>query len=232
MNKAEQKIRTPGGFTLIEVLIAVAIFAVVLGAINTVFFSALKLRNKTSELLDKSLPLEQAVTIIERDLRSIVPPDGPMGGQLQTLSTTNSMAGMNGPVFYCASGIVDETSPWSEVQKVSYMLAESTNRFGGRDLLRVTSRNILAAVQEEPMTQWLLGGVDQITFTYFDGTTWMDTWDSTTQDPKLPKAIKVQIQRTPEQTERMNPALNPIEIVAPVMAQAKVSQSSTNSVEQ
>ena len=61
-------------FTLIEVLLAVAISAVVLAAINTVFFGALHLRMTTSRSLDASLPLEQALTLLRRDLQGAMPP--------------------------------------------------------------------------------------------------------------------------------------------------------------
>src|SRR5436309_5204412 len=66
----------PNAFTLIEVLIAAAAFAIVLAAINAVFYSALRLRNKTAAALDEALPLQQAVAIIKRDLANIVVPGG------------------------------------------------------------------------------------------------------------------------------------------------------------
>ena len=46
-------------FTLLELLIAVVAFAIVLAAINGVFYSALKLRNRSAASLEKSLPLTQ-----------------------------------------------------------------------------------------------------------------------------------------------------------------------------
>lgn len=220
-------------FTLIEVLLAVAIFAIVLGAINTVFYSALKLRNKTSELLDKSVPTEQAIKIIKRDLANLVPPSGPLTGQLQSTPTTNAIAGVNGPIFYCASGSIDEINPWPDVQKVAFTLVQSTNRFEGFDLVRVVDRNILAPTPSQPVSQKLMGGVDQIAFQFFDGSQWQSTWDSTLQSPALPKAIKMQIQLLQDRSIRAS-AQTPIEIVVPVMVEARTNSTttSTNSTEQ
>ena len=62
------------GFTLIEVLLAVGIFAIVLFAINTVFFSALKLERATSQAVDARVPLNQAFAILRRDLQGAVQP--------------------------------------------------------------------------------------------------------------------------------------------------------------
>src|SRR5947208_8795431 len=77
-----------GAFTLLELLLAVLVFSIVLAAIHTVFFSALRLRNKTSDAIERSLPLQQTIAIIKRDLANLVPPGGTLSGQLQSTPTT------------------------------------------------------------------------------------------------------------------------------------------------
>jgi prepilin-type N-terminal cleavage/methylation domain-containing protein len=64
------------GFTLIELLISIMVFGVVLIAINTVFYSALRLRNRSAIAVDNSYTLEQAVGILRHDLQNVLPPDG------------------------------------------------------------------------------------------------------------------------------------------------------------
>jgi len=110
-------------FTLIEVLLAVAIFAIVLAAINGVFYSALRLRRKAAEAIEQSLPVQQAVAIIKRDLQGLVAPGGTLTGPLQSgVAITSSSGGSSsmdqqgGTVIYTATGIIDETSPWANVQ--------------------------------------------------------------------------------------------------------------------
>ena len=66
--------------TILSVLIAVAIFAIVLAAINTVFYSALRLRNRSAAAFDEALPVQQAVAIIKRDLAAKIRPLGLMIG--------------------------------------------------------------------------------------------------------------------------------------------------------
>ncbi len=63
-------------FTLMEVLVAVVIFAIVLAAINTVFYSALRLREGVAVALDQSLPMTHAFSILRRDLLGTQPPGG------------------------------------------------------------------------------------------------------------------------------------------------------------
>jgi prepilin-type N-terminal cleavage/methylation domain-containing protein len=225
------------GFTLLEVLIAMAAFAIVLGAINSVFYAALRLRNKTAEAFDESLALQHTVAFLRNDIANLLPPGGTLSGNLQTTPSTTgsgtasglnvsaaSMAlvaaasrpGQSSPEFYSTTATIDETSPWSQVQRVSYYLTPSTNGLPGRDLIRSVTRNLLPTFQEQPVQIPLLGGVDSIYFQFHDGNQWKDTWDSATETAsRLPTAVRVQIQMAaPERSKALPP---PIELVVPVM---------------
>jgi type II secretion system protein J len=209
---------------LLEVLIAVTAFAIVLAAINSVFYGALHLRKKTADAVEGALPLQQTVAIIKKDLANIVAPGGMLSGELQSGSTSNQMAGQASPVFYTATAVIDNTSPWAEIQKVSYLLIDSTNRAAGRDLVRAITRNLLpAATQDQPVQQRLMGGVEGIAFLFFDGVQWRDSWDSTTEQTKLPLAIKVQISVAAEEKGRS--LLAPVELVVPLAVQPRTNQT-------
>src|SRR5207253_1453691 len=73
-----------GAFTLIEMLLALAVSAVILAAIGGVFFSAMRIRERTTAMLDQSAPLQQAITLLRRDLKGAVPPGGVLAGSLQS----------------------------------------------------------------------------------------------------------------------------------------------------
>ena len=226
-----------GGFTLLELLLAILVFAIVLGAIQVVFFSALKLRNRTSESIERALPLQQTLAIIKRDLANIVPPGGTLSGALQstpTYSTTGSGMGPSstlnrgsGPQFYTAVAIVDDNAPWAEIQRVAYLLATPTNDTAGMDLYRSVARNLLPLTQDETEDQFLLSGVEAITFQYYDGNGWKDTWDSTVEDTTtgltntLPLAIKVQLQLYNE--NHTSGMLAPVEMVVPIPVLARTN---------
>src|SRR5262249_2772523 len=144
MTRAYSISRRAGAFTLLEVLIATAVFAIVLAAMNTVFFSALRLRNRATDSVDAALPEQQALAVIKRDLSNLVLPGGTISGVFETTSITNSMVGQSSPDFYTASALIDDTSPWAEIQRVSYALVNSTNRDAvGLDLIRASTRNLL-----------------------------------------------------------------------------------------
>jgi len=227
MTTREHIPRPPLGFTLIEVLIAVAVFAIVLVAIHAVFYGAIKLRNKTTETIEAGLPLQQTLGIMRRDLANLMPPGGVLSGQLQTPMISNdAMTGgsQSSPDFYTASATLDDSLPWSEVQKVSYHLEVSTNNTPGLDLYRAVTRNLLPVVEDQPEYQWLMGGVETMAFSYYDGYTWQDSWDSTNGlTAPLPSAIKVQLQLVAGEAQRFQSA--PVQLVVPVMTQVRSNQT-------
>jgi len=224
------------GFTLLELLLAVLVFSIVLGAIHVVFFSAFRLRNRTADAIERSLPLQQSLAIIKRDLGNLVPPGGTLSGALQstpTISTSGSISGsrrgQNGPEFYTVTGIVDDTAPWSEIRRVSYFLAAPTNDAPGMDLYRSVARNLLPVSQDETDDQFLMSGVETIAFQYFDGNAWRDSWDSTQVDSasglsnNLPRAIKLELGLYQENRTVGLPA--PVQLVVPVVVLARTNLS-------
>jgi type II secretion system protein J len=219
-------------FTLLELLIAVVVFGIVLAAINAVFYGALRLRNKTTESLKEALPRQRALATIKRDLANIVVPGGPLSGVLQTTVAADMLPGRASPDFYTSTGLIDETSPWAEVQKVCYLLADSRDRAAGQDLIRAVTRNLLPVMAvDEPVQQWLMGGVQSLKFFYYDGTAWRDSWDSTAANPTtgltndLPQAIKVQLQLASNERGRPRSLSAPVELVVPVVVQGRSNQT-------
>lgn len=223
-------------FTLLELLLAVLVFSIVLGAIHVVFFSAFRLRNRTADAIERALPLQQTLAIIKRDLSNIVPPGGTLSGALQstpTISTSGGMTGsigsQNGPHFYTATGIVDDSGPWSEIRRVSYFLSAPTNDTPGLDLFRSVARNLLPISQDETDDQFLMSGVETIAFQYFDGNAWRDSWDSTQVDSasglsnNLPRAIKLELGLYQENRTVGLPA--PVQLVVPLVVMARTNLS-------
>ena len=219
-------------FTLIEVLLAVSVFAIVLGAINSVFFGALRLRNKTTESFENALPLQHTLNIIQRDLDGIMLPGGRFGGSFTTSleGASNNTAFIGEritPDIYTTSGAIGESARWSDVQKVAYFLALPTNTAAtfnsGKDLVRQVTGNLLPANIEESELQFLMSGVQAMALQYYDGLTWADTWTLT----NLPTAIRVQIALAKDFTNSSRlPA--PIELIVPIMVQGV----NTNSTEE
>ena len=186
----------------------------------------MRLRNRVSAAVEESLPLEQALSILRRDILNLVPAGGTFFGAFESNSATNGVAGQIGPDLYTTSGQLEDRVPWGEVQKVGYALLAPGNGHVGMDLVRMITRSFLTTTTETPLAQPLLQGVRNLNFQYYDGTQWIETWDSTTQT-NMPQAIKVRMQMiSPEgQHALVQPA--PIEMVVPVVVMMLSTNSTT-----
>lgn len=225
------------GFTLLELLLATAVAAIVLLVINATFFGALRLHNTTHEKVDNDLALQRALGIIRRDLAGLmlpttVPATGGnvLAGDLTTdtgsTATPNDPPGDRvSPDFYTNSASIDGWNPFSEVQKVSYFLTPTTGS-NTKTLVRAITRNILSAQPDQgpDEQQQLLTGVAAVDVFFYDGTDWVSDWDSLTTS-SLPTAIKfrVAMARPGSEGNTVPDAAGPVELVVPVIVTTTTS---------
>ena len=183
-------------FTLMEVLIATMVAAIVLAAMNAAFYAALHLRSVTTDVVENSIPLNHAASVLKADLRGTLITGGSMAVSIESPGTES---GNNQPTdldIYTTTGVLRDSLPWGDVQKISYLLKDSTDtsRPGGKDLIRAITRNLLASTQPDLAEQPLLSGVNSVQFSFYDGANWQTTWDSTAAVTPAPRAIKVHIE--------------------------------------
>jgi type II secretion system protein J len=216
-----------GGFTLIEMILAIGIAAIVLIAIGSVFFTSLRLRDDTADMVDAASPVDSAVTFMKRDLECAVTPTN---GTSKVLSggfragNNLTSTGVSDPVaveMFTASGALSDSAPWGDIQRVTYELKPSSgSAAGGQELYRSVTRNLLAAATPDVTEQLMLNGVASLKFSCYDGTQWNDTWDTTSPtaiNTNLPLAVRVDIQMAGR------PDLKPIEIVVPIDSQSRTN---------
>jgi type II secretion system protein J len=218
--------KAESAFTLIEVLLAVGIFAIVLFAMNTVFFSALRLERATNRVVDERQPLNQAFAVLRRDLLGTVQPM-----TNSTLLPRNFIAGGRSSglgsaqagslEFYTTTGLINDDAPWGDVQKVRYELVAAANpaTSKGQELVRVVTRNILATTTEDEDEQFLMGNVESVEFLCYNGTDWRSTWDTSAGDTGLPLAVRVRVQLASE-NQGAKISREPLELLVPITTQA------------
>jgi type II secretion system protein J len=220
------------GFTLLELLVATAIGAVVLLVINTTFFSALRLHNTTHASIDTDLALQRALGIVRKDLVGIMLPaatqtETTLAGPLQTETFTSSpLDGIGGervtPDIFTNSGRIDGWSSFADVQIVSYYL---TPVDGGtaKNLVRLVNRNLLSATEPISEEQILLPGVTAAGMSFYDGASWTEFWDSTASGT-MPTAIKFSLTLAPRNGDEMRGTPAPVELVVPILVTTTTSQ--------
>lgn len=219
-------------FTLIEMILAIGVAAIVLIAINTVLFAALRLRDATSEAVDATTPLDQAATFLRRDLQcAMTPTNGTtkvLSGDFRVGNVTS--VGVAEPVaieMFTATGALGVNAPWADIQRVTYELKPPADRGAtGQDLVRSVVRNLLSSTTPEVEDQLMLSGVASIKFSCFDGAQWQETWDTTgltSVNTNLPLAVRVDIQMAG------NNNASPVEILVPVDSMSRTNVVLTSS---
>ena len=223
------QINNNGAFTLIEVILAIGVASIVLIAINAVFFTALHLRNATADAVDAAEPVDQALTIMRRDLECAVPPkaSGTLSGDFKIGNVTST--GISDPVsaeIYTADGALSANAPWGDIQRVTYELKNSTTgNAAEKDLYRSVTRNLLTETTPDVKDQLMVRGVDSVQFSAYDGSQWLNTWDTTdttSANTNLPVAVRVDIQLAGSDKDS-----SPIEIVVPIDSQSRTNSTST-----
>ena len=214
-------------FTLIEVLLALSVSAIVLAAIGGVFYSAVRLRERTTAMLDEAAPLSHAITLLRRDLLGAVPPGGVIAGDFKT-GTVDSGAGEGLGIQFCTStGVIKDGEPWGDIQEITYELrnpVERTSSGAGKDLIRSVTRNLLSTTGLEPEDQWLMGNVQTLEFSCYDGTGWQPSWDTSLGNTNLPSAVLVRILLAADSTPNAR-SREPLEFIIPLVTQSRLSQT-------
>jgi prepilin-type N-terminal cleavage/methylation domain-containing protein len=220
--------RVGPAFTLIELLLAVVIFGIVLAAINTVFYGALRLRARLTDALDRSDSFNQALGFLRRDLLNVTPPGGVLSVAFK-IGPVGSGPGMPqspGLEFYSSTGVLRDETPWGDIQKVTYQLRNPLNvsQALGQDLVRRVIRNLLPTGTEEADERLLMANVQRLEFAGFTGTDWRDSWDTTLSDTNLPTAVRVRIQLATGPTDDSRNR-QPVEMLVPLVVQARSNQT-------
>jgi type II secretion system protein J len=221
------------GFTLIELLLAISIVSMILAAMSGVLYVAFRMEKSVTSTLDESMPVEQALIGIQRDLSCIVCNNASNNimliGSFQTINQTNVLPGQIGPDFYTTGGEPDGMVPWGDVEKIDYLLAASTNRSAqGMDLVRAVTHNLLPInnmLPQPDQKRVVLSGVQSAIFTYYDGMSWDQNWDST-QQTNLPFGLKLTIQMAAQGAARTAARPKLYELYIPVDVQMSTNLTS------
>jgi type II secretion system protein J len=211
-------------FTLIEMILAIGVAAIVLITISSVFFAALRLRNATQNYVDAATPVDQTLSIMKRDLACVVTPTNGttkvLSGDFRVGNVISTGSGLPVAIeMFTATGQVGEKQPWGDIQRVTYELRDPITRNAtGKDLFRSVTRNLLSTTPGTPEDQLMMSGVQSIAFSCYDGVQWWSTWDTTgltSANTNLPDAVRVDIQAGNQ--------IAPIEMVVPIDSQARTN---------
>ncbi len=177
-----------GGFTLLEVLIAISIFALVGLASFQVLDQVLKSDESSAEKTRNLKNMQQAFFVMERDFmqlakRQVRFPDGER--QEPVLVSGNQLLDSgSGAVIFTRLGWINPGAmlPRSELQLAGYRVQE-------QKLERLYYLYPDPDLGAEPQSVALLEGVEELAFRFHDGEHWVNSWDK----PLLPRLVAVRL---------------------------------------
>ena len=176
------------GFTLLEVLIAIAIFSLISLSSFTIFDTVLSSDESAKNRSERQNELQRAFIILERDILQIARRSARLNGEaplevfLQT--SGNTFVSDEQALAFVRHGWTNPglLLPRSDMQAVAYRLVDAT-------LERLHFNFVDAVVGEEPKIRPLISNVSTLKFEYYDEEKWQKAWSK----KSLPLAIAIEI---------------------------------------
>lgn len=174
-------------FTLLELLLAMTITVIVAGALATALFTAFRAKTSAEEAIEITHATVGAGDIITRDLTCAISPNGILAG---------SFVGDAQSLSFYTTGPEAKATVQGDCKLVEYVL-KSDDSQSEQILVRHVTTNLLAPIQTEPVDERICRRVAAFTLRYFDGTAWIESWDSSQRDNTLPTGVEVTLELTP-----------------------------------
>jgi type II secretion system protein J len=186
--------RKTRAFTLLEMLVATAMVAVLAGSLYASLSIAFKARRSAMATVEPVRKVELALAMLGEDLRCAVVPKGVLAGPfLGTDGKDDRGHDSDSLEFYCAATSPEPDVGIGDIKKIE-LLCEPSDDKRSQILVRYITTNLLTTRTVEPIREVLCRGVFAFSLRYFDGSEWLDAWDSTVEDNALPCAIEVTLQ--------------------------------------
>jgi type II secretion system protein J len=183
-----------GGFTLLELIVAMAMVAILATSLYASLRIAFRAQASAERAIEPVRTASVALDLIRADLENAIPPGDVLAGSFVGTDGTDDR-GLDGDdlVFYGTSDAPEHPSGNGEIKSIELMVIVPD---GSSDhvLVRHVTRNLLSQIEVDPDEEVICRGVSGFNLRYYDGTQWLDTWESSQQENKLPAAVEVTLE--------------------------------------
>ncbi len=194
---------------MLELLVAMSLMVVVASCLYTALYTGFRAYRSAQAAVDPTSTAINVIELLKQDIRGVLPP----GSHLAGAFIGTDSAGLKGVdtdslEFYTTHVYVDDTLLTGStattttntplvggIGKINLILEEdSETKDGTFLLLREVTTNLLAPKEVQPEEQILCRSVASLNFRYFDGSNWLDEWDSTADANSLPLAVEIDLE--------------------------------------
>jgi type II secretion system protein J len=198
--RARNNFRSTHGFTLIELVVALAMVAIIAGSLATSLWTAYHATQRTEAAVTPSRQASIMMDYLAGDLQNA------LQTSTATTTTTTLIGNFEGTqaqddrgheaddvIFFATTESPQHVDANGEVKQIELTVEHIT---GSNDyaLVRRVTRNLLAQIQPAPDEEIICRNVSSFTLQYFDGSNWDTTWDSTQEDKTIPAAVQVKVE--------------------------------------
>jgi type II secretion system protein J len=184
-------------FTLLELMLALIIVAALVPILYNSLRVAFREKAAAEAAVEPARTAEVAFDWLRQDLGSAVPPSASTSTQVVSLegpfegtegTDDRGREGDDLQFYSFADSPLHDTNN-SEIKSVELCVMTAPN--GDHVLARKVIRDLLSDQAPNPDVEVLCRGIGGFSLSYFDGTNWTSTWDSTEEDNTLPAAVQV-----------------------------------------
>lgn len=192
-------IRRLSGFTLLELVLAMALVSLVAITLFASVRIAFKARQGAEEAIEPSRTASLAMEFLRMDLESAQPPRETLIGPFVGYDSTDARGrGADGVGFFSTAAGPRQEFGSGEIKRVELGVELLPNTVGGTEqygLVRRVTSNLLAPQLPEPDVEVLCRGVGAFEVEYYDPLTgWVASWDSSQYEDSLPSAVRVTLE--------------------------------------
>jgi type II secretion system protein J len=194
---------------LFELLLSLALAATLAASLYASFNTALRARRSALAALEPMRNVSIAAEIIARDFDSATRASGTFSGMFIGMHQPGPAGDADGVQFYSTGADQPlNDAPLSEgIRRIEYVVR---NEVTPPVLVRLVTRNLLPTTEPVTQEEIICRDVRSFSLRYYDGFSWMETWDSTQMDNIVPVAVAMTLElNDPEQPMTMSAGLTP-----------------------
>lgn len=185
--------RSRKGFTLLELVIALAMVAILATSLYVSIRIAFRAQATAEAAVTPSRTMDLAMEFLRADFENALPQGDNLAGAMSGVTSTDARGNLSEEVvLYTTAASPLRSSGNGEIKQVE-LLVTTTDDSSQYVLVRRVTRNLLSALEVEPDEQIICRNVKTFDVRYFDGSDWLDDWD-TSETNALPMAVEVNLE--------------------------------------
>ncbi len=186
-----KKRKTRQAFTLLELLVAMTIMAVITASLYSTLRIAFRVKDTVQQLVAPRARVNAIFDIIRSDLICVAGPGTELAGSF--LGESEAYNNNDTLVFYSSNYTPVDNEIACDMYRVKYAL-EKYEPWQGYALVKYIATNVFSDSDQFAREEILCRGIYSLKFEYYDGLSWLNSWDSEANQPALPLMVRMIIE--------------------------------------